>query len=175
MKKMKFVVPFLLALLAIVSCNNTDTQKTDEEIVIGDENKAQTDSNNTQMPTATPPANAVSTKHPDEKIAEYDKKSKVNLQEVAKGEKGVSTRTKRYYYNENGTIVSVSEILHEDPKSDYVLFEKVGSADPVLKLMITDKTKDATHFKGDRAEGTVSKGQLKIAVDGSEVTYTAAN
>lgn len=174
MKKMKLAVALLFILFAAASCGSHDADKTEEEIVIGDENVLKPDSS-VQAQTVGTPLNAVSTKHPVAKIAEYDKKSKVNLMEVGKGDKGVSTRTKRYYYNESGTIVSLSEILHEDPKSDYVLFEKVGSANAILKLMITGKTKDATSFKGDHAVGTLSMGRLKIALDGEETNYVAAN
>ena len=60
-----------------------------------------------------------------EKLNEYSSKSKVDLSKIGAGDKDITMRKKRFYYNEDGTIISFSSIFISENKIvffKYVIF-----------------------------------------------------
>lgn len=168
---MKIYASIICLSLALFSCGNDNTEhNTDEEIIIGD--VPQKDSSIKENISAKieqiDPALA---QKAAAKLSEYSTKSKVDLSKIGAGDKDITTRKKRFYYNEDGTIISFSSILHEDIKKDYAIYEKIGSSDPTIKLAQISSDPSGTQFKGENASAVLNKNKLTVNINGTEKKF----
>ena len=171
MKKIKMYSSIICLSLALFSCgNNSAENNADEEIVIGD--TPQKDSSVQQaIADKIEQIDPALAKQAAEKLNEYSSKSKVDLSKIGAGDKDITMRKKRFYYNEDGTIISFSSILHEDIKKDYAIYEKIGSSDPTIKLAQISSDPSGIQFKGENASAVLNKNKLTVNINGSEKKF----